>query len=131
MSSRLPADYFMYQTIEIRAILALRRGDIDGAHDAFSDYRTLTQRTQNLDEYASSLDGLGAVAMVRGDPEQAAIWFGEAAATRKIIGVTQFSLETAAFSSYEQAAKQALGTARYRRAWQRGARIAATQPPRP
>ena len=130
MSSRLPADHLMYQTIAIRAVLALRNGDIDVADDAFSDYRALTQRTENLYEHASSLDGLGAVAMVRGDPTQAAIWFGEAAATRKIIGVTQFAFEAAAFSSYEQAAKQAVGTDRYRRAWQRGARTAAIQPAR-
>jgi class 3 adenylate cyclase/tetratricopeptide (TPR) repeat protein len=124
MLPQLPQEYARYQTLGSEGILALRRGDVNAAQRAFDEYRKLTRRTQNRAEYAISLEGLAAVAVMRGDTAQAARQFGEAAATRKMVGSSRFILEDNVFSPFEAAARDALSPPEFSKVWRQGARNA-------
>ena len=100
--------------------LALKRGDIDLADCLFREALDLVAGVQHASVAVCLLEGLAAVAAVRGHPERAIIVWGAAATWREVTGSPQSSHESRQQDPLLADARKQLSSAAVDQAWAKG-----------
>jgi non-specific serine/threonine protein kinase len=101
--------------------VARARGDLDGAVARYRECLAPTEDSSHQLWVANALDGVAAVAAVRGQPERAARLHGAAAALRERMGAAVAPWERPAYERDLAAARAALAPDAFDAAWAAGA----------
>jgi tetratricopeptide (TPR) repeat protein len=107
--------------------LALESGDLWAARDYFGTFLSECYEIGERWGVAWGLQGLGAVALARGEPERAARLLGAASAVRDAVDFSLSEEERASYEALRNTLQEALNESAFRAAWAQGRAMALEQ----
>jgi hypothetical protein len=127
LSARHGDETMIGQVLSSLGLISLARGDIAGGRRAILDAATVNRHSGQPSNFASSLEGLAAIALTDDHPTVAARALAAAAVTRRNAASATFPELAPLVEDLATRAREQLGDASYEAAWEEGSHWSAQQ----